>query len=94
MNNKKRNQRGKGKTATVMALSALGGAAAYALTSRMQTGGGGHQQHSQHNTSHQSHTHSQSQHQDPQSLKEMASAQGIDNDAISQFTNAIKDDLI
>ena len=95
MNNKKRNQRGKGKTATVMALSALGGAAAYALTSRMQMGHDGtHQQHAQHNTPHQSQTHSQSQHQDPQSMKEMASAQGIDNDAISQFTNAIKDDLI
>lgn len=92
MYNKKRNQKGKGKTATVMALSALGGAAAYALTSRMQDGFMGMQQHhSQQNSSHQSHSHSQ--HQDPDALKQMASAQGIDNDAIAQFTNAIKDDL-
>ncbi|WLR60088.1 hypothetical protein [Guptibacillus hwajinpoensis] len=92
MYNKKRNQKGKGKTATVMALSALGGAAAYALTSRMQDGFMGMQQHhSQQNSSHQSHSHSQ--HQDPNALKQMASAQGIDNDAIAQFTNAIKDDL-
>ncbi|WP_165995938.1 hypothetical protein [Bacillus sp. Cs-700] len=96
MNYKKRNnQKGKGKTATVMALSALGGAAAYALTNRMQNGGfGGMQQHSQQNSSHQAQSHSQQpQHQDPESLKQMASAQGIDNDAIAEFTNAIKDDL-
>ncbi|QHA92120.1 hypothetical protein [Bacillus sp. N1-1] len=93
MNYKKRNtQKGKGKTATVMALSALGGAAAYALTNRMQNGGfGGMQQHSQQNSSHQVQSHSQ--HQNPESLKQMASAQGIDNDAIAEFTNAIKDDL-
>ncbi len=95
MNYKKRNtQKGKGKTATVMALSALGGAAAYALTNRMQNGFGGMQQHSQQNSSHQAQSHSQQpQHQDPESLKQMASAQGIDNDAIAEFTNAIKDDL-
>ncbi|WP_371017247.1 hypothetical protein [Pseudalkalibacillus sp. JSM 102089] len=92
MYNKKRNQKGKGKTATVMALSALGGAAAYALTSRMQDGFMGMQQHHSHqNSSHQPQSHSQ--HQDPEALKQMASAQGIDNDAIAQFTNAIKDDL-
>ena len=93
MNYKKRNnQKGKGKTATVMALSALGGAAAYALTNRMQNGGfSGMQQHSQQNSSHQAQSHSQQQ--DPESLKQMASAQGIDNDAIAEFTNAIKDDL-
>ncbi|MYL64153.1 hypothetical protein GLW07_12395 [Bacillus hwajinpoensis] len=93
MNYKKRNnQKGKGKTATVMALSALGGAAAYALTNRMQNGGfSGMQQHSQQNSSHQAQSHSQ--HQSPESLKQMASAQGIDNDAIAEFTNAIKDDL-
>ena len=92
MYNKKRNQKGKGKTATVMALSALGGAAAYALTSRMQDGFMGMQQHhSQQNSSNQPQSHSQ--HQDPESLKQMAFAQGIDNDAIAQFTNAIKDDL-
>lgn len=90
---KKRNQRGKGKTATVMALSAIGGAAAYALTSRLQSGYDGMQQtHSQHNTTHQSQAHSQ--HQDPESIKQMASDNGIDNDAIAQFTNAIKDDLL
>jgi hypothetical protein len=89
---KRNNQKGKGKTATVMALSALGGAAAYALTNRMQNGGfGGMQQHSQQNSSHQAQSHSQ--HQNPESLKQMASAQGIDNDAIAEFTNAIKDDL-
>ncbi|WP_273852591.1 hypothetical protein [Guptibacillus spartinae] len=98
MNNKKRNnQKGKGKTATVMALSALGGAAAYALTNRMQNGGfSGMQQHSQQNSSHQAQSHAQQQqhqHQDPESLKQMASSQGIDNDAIAEFTNAIKDDL-
>jgi hypothetical protein len=89
---KRNNQKGKGKTATVMALSALGGAAAYALTNRMQNGGfGGMQQHSQQNSSHQAQSHSQ--HQNPESLKQMASAKGIDNDAIAEFTNAIKDDL-
>ncbi|WP_273835315.1 hypothetical protein [Guptibacillus sedimenti] len=95
MNYKKRNtQKGKGKTATVMALSALGGAAAYALTNRMQNGFGGMQQHSQQNSSQKAQSHSQQpQHQDPESLKQMASAQGIDNDAIAEFTNAIKDDL-
>ena len=94
MNNKKRNnQKGKGKTATVMALSALGGAAAYALTNRMQNGFNGMQQQSHQNASHQAQSHPQHQHQDPESLKQMASAQGIDNDAIAEFTNAIKDDL-
>ncbi|WP_226657775.1 hypothetical protein [Pseudalkalibacillus hwajinpoensis] len=94
MNHKKRNQKGRGKTATVMALSALGGAAAYAITNRMQNGFGGLQQHSQQNASHQAQSHAQqAKQQDPEALKQMASAQGIDNDAIAEFTNAIKDDL-
>ncbi|TKD71325.1 hypothetical protein [Pseudalkalibacillus hwajinpoensis] len=101
MNKKKKNQ-GKGKTATMMALSALGGAAAYGLTNRFRDEYNAQQNSSQTMTHGNKHTmsqqpaHNSSNSASKQSFTDMTNAakgMGIDNSAIEEFTNAIKDDL-
>ncbi|MDP4549934.1 hypothetical protein Q9251_03460 [Alkalihalobacillus macyae] len=100
--NKKKNNQGKGRTATMMALSAIGGAAAYGLSNRFRNENSINHHSSQgmsngkNHASSQQNAHYSSNNGTNQSftdLTDTAKNMGIDNSAIQEFTNAIKDDL-
>ncbi|WP_347550045.1 hypothetical protein ABFG93_00545 [Pseudalkalibacillus hwajinpoensis] len=71
----------------MVALSALGGAAAYGLTNRIRNGNGN-------DTFQQLSQNVMGAMNNQQTKGQSNAGQGIDNQAIEQFTNAVKDDLI
>lgn len=86
----------------MMALSAIGGAAAYGLTNRFRNENNAHQHTSKATSYENNHVSSQqnaqysSKNGADQSfadLTDTAKSMGMDNSAIQEFTNAIKDDL-
>ncbi|MDQ0483248.1 hypothetical protein [Guptibacillus hwajinpoensis] len=100
--NKRKNNQGKGRTATMMALSAIGGAAAYGLTNRFRNENNANQHSSgamssgRDHSSSQQNAHYSSNNGTNHSFTDLtntAKNMGIDNSAIQEFTNAIKDDL-